>query len=161
MESEITEFDSGIRDRMQSELLARTANTVKLPAGTQASFDNNFQGEKMPNFPHQSANVSARHDLPIGRDDNLITQIEYSYTADRYWWIDGQDVQDDVGLVNGSISYVFDGNLEFQLWCKNCTDVDYDSEYAPTEKELFGGAAKDVAYQARGRTFGLKAKYKF
>ena len=161
MDSEITEFDSGIRDRMQSELLARTANAVKLPEGTQASFDNNFHGEKMPNFPHQSANVSARHDLPIGRDDNLITQIEYSYTADRYWWIDGQDVQDDVGLVNGSIAYVFDDNLEFQLWCKNCTDVDYDSEYAPTEKELFGGAAKDVAYQARGRTFGVKAKYKF
>ena len=52
-------------------------------------------------------------------------------------------------------------NLELSLWCKNCTDEVYDSEYGPQEKELFGGAAKDVAYQARLRTYGLRATYKF
>ena len=161
MDSEITEFDTEIRDRMQSELLARTANTVKLPEGTRQAFESNFAGQKMPNFPHQSANFSIRHDLPVGDEDRLITQLEYSYSADRYWWIDGQDVQDSVGLLNGSIAYEIADNLEFQLWCKNCTDEIYDSEYAPTEKELFGGAAKDVAYRARGRTVGLKAKYRF
>ncbi len=161
MESEITEFNPEIRDRMESELLVRTANTVKLPEGTQAAFDRNFEGEHLPNFPHQSANVTMHHDMPIGDTRNLITQLEYSYSADRYWWIDGQDVQDSVGLINGSIAYVIDEDLEFQLWCKNCADEIYDSEYAPTEKELFGGAAKDVAYRARGRTFGLKAKYSF
>lgn len=161
MESEIKQFDTEIRDRMYSELMARTANTVKLPEGTAQAFENNFDGEKMPNFPHQSANVSVRYDLPIGGDDNLITQIDYSYTADRYWWIDGQDVQDNVGLLAGSLTYVLNDSLEFQLWCKNCLDEIYDSEYAPTEKELFGGAAKDVAYRARGRTFGLQANYRF
>jgi iron complex outermembrane receptor protein len=161
MDSEIKEFDTDIRDRMQSELMARTANTVKLPEGTRQAFENNFEGEKLPNFPHKSANFTLRHDLPIGDQDNLITQVEFSYNADRYWWIDGQDVQENVTLINGSIAYQIQENLEFQLWCKNCADEIYDSEYAPTEKELFGGAAKDVAYRARGRTFGLKAKYAF
>ncbi|MDO3386235.1 TonB-dependent receptor [Gilvimarinus sp. SDUM040013] len=160
MESEIVEFDTEIRDRMRSELLARTANSVKLPDGTAQAFDKNFQGEKMPNFPHQSANISLRHDLPLGANA-LITQVDYSYTADRYWWIDGQDVQDDVGLLSGSIAYVLREDLEVQLWCKNCLDEEYDSEYAPTEKELFGGAAKDVAYRARGITFGVQLKYDF
>lgn len=161
MQSEITEFDIGIRNRMQSELLARTANTVKLPAGTQAAFNKNFEGEHLPNFPHKSANLSLQHELPLRGERKLISRIDYSYSADRYWWIDGQDVQENLSLVDASIALALTEKLELQFWCKNCGDEVYDSEYAPTEKELFGGAAKDVAYRARGRTLGLKAKYSF
>ncbi|UTF59471.1 TonB-dependent receptor [Gilvimarinus sp. DA14] len=161
MESEIKEFDTDIRDRMRSELLARTANTVKLPEGTAEAFERNFEGEHMPNFPHQSANIALNYDLPVGDSDSFIAHLDYSYTADRYWWIDNEDVQDNLGLVAASLSYVFKDNLELELWCKNCLDEEYDSEYAPTEKELFGGAAKDVAYRARGITYGLQAKYNF
>lgn len=161
MQSEITEFDTVISSRMKTELLNRTANSVKLPAGTLAAFDKNFEGEHLPNFPHQSANLSLQHELPLGGERKLISRVDYNYSADRYWWIDGQDVQDSVGLLDTSIALALTDRLEFQLWCKNCTDEVYDSEYAPTEKELFGGAAKDVAYRARGKTFGLKAKYNF
>lgn len=161
MQSEITEFDTGIRNRMQTELTARTANTVKLPAGTLAAFNNNFEGESLPNFPHKSANLSLQHELPLSGERKLISRIDYAYSADRYWWLDGQDVQENLGLIDGSIALALTADLELQFWCKNCGDEVYDSEYAPTEKELFGGAAKDVAYRARGRTLGLKAKYSF
>jgi len=52
-------------------------------------------------------------------------------------------------------------NLELQAWCKNCTNEIYDSEFSPNERELFGGAAKDLAYRARGRMSGLRLNYAF
>lgn len=160
MDSKIKEFDDEIFSRMESELLARTANSVKLPEGTRRAFDNQFEGEHLPNFAHQTANLFLQHELPMGTK-KIITRIDYSHFGDRYWWLDGQDVQESVSLMDSSISLVVTDDLEFQLWCKNCFDTEYDSEYAPTEKELFGGAAKDVAYQARGITWGVKAKYNF
>jgi iron complex outermembrane receptor protein len=160
MDSEIKEFDDEIFNRMESELLARTANSVKLPEGTQRAFDNQFEGEHLPNFAHQTANVFLQHELPVGKK-TIITRVDYSHFGDRYWWLDGQDVQESVNLMDSSISLMVTDDLEFQLWCKNCLDTEYDSEYAPTEKELFGGAAKDVAYRARGITWGVKAKYHF
>lgn len=160
MDSKIKEFDDEIFNRMESELLARTANSVKLPEGTQEAFDHQFEGEHLPNFAHQTANVFLQHELPVGTK-KIITRLDYSHFGDRYWWLDGQDVQKSVNLMDSSISLMVTDNLEFQLWCKNCFDTEYDSEYAPTEKELFGGAAKDVAYQARGITWGVKAKYDF
>ncbi len=161
MDSEIKEFDDEIFNRMNSELLARTANTVKLPDGTQQAFDRQFEGEKLPNFAHTTANLSFQYDRAIGFENAIGFRLDYAYFADRYWWIDGQDVQDGTSLIDSSMSWYVGDNLEFQLWCKNCADEEYDSEYAPGEKELFGGAMKDVAYQARGRTWGLKAKYDF
>lgn len=160
MDSKIKEFDDEIFSRMESELLARTANSVKLPERTRRAFDNQFEGEHLPNFAHQTANLFLQHELPMGTK-KIITRIDYSHFGDRYWWLDGQDVQESVSLMDSSISLVVTDDLEFQLWCKNCFDTEYDSEYAPTEKELFGGAAKDVAYQARGITWGVKAKYNF
>jgi iron complex outermembrane receptor protein len=161
MQSEITEFDPVIHERMQTELMSRTANTVKLPAGTLAAFNKKFEGEHLPNFPHKSANLSLQHELPLSGERKLISRIDYTYSADRYWWIDGQDVQENLSLIDASIALALTDKLELQFWCKNCGDEIYDSEYAPQEKELFGGAAKDVAYRARGRTLGLKAKYSF
>lgn len=161
MDSEIGKFDDNIHASMQSELLSRTHNTVKLPEGTAEAFARKFEGEHLPNFAHQTANLSLQHDLPLSGDKALITRVDYSYFGDRYWWIDGQDVQDGVALLDSSISLGVSDNLELQLWCKNCLNEIYDSEYAPTEKELFGGAAKDVAYRARGKMLGFKAVYNF
>lgn len=161
MDSEIVEFDDQIFNRMQSELLARTANSVKLPDGTQQAFDKQFEGEHLPGFAHRTMNLYLQHELPLSGDKAIITRVDYTNFGDRYWWLDGQDVQDSVDLVDSSVGLRVTEALEFQLWCKNCFDTEYDSEYAPTEKELFGGAAKDVAYQARGITWGVKAKYDF
>lgn len=161
MDSEIVEFDDEIFNRMESELLARTANTVKLPDGTQQAFDKQFEGEHLPGFAHRTLNLNLQHELPLSGGKALITRVDYTNSGDRYWWLDGQDVQDSVDLIDSSIGLQVTESLEFQLWCKNCLDTEYDSEYAPNEKELFGGAAKDVAYQARGITWGVKAKYDF
>jgi len=115
----------------------------------------------LPNFAHKTANVSLEHNVQLNQKTALVSRIDYTCFDDRYWWLDGEIVQDSIDLVDASISLKVGDNLEFQLWCKNCGDLEYDSEYAPTEKELFGGAAKDVAYQARGRVYGLKMKYDF
>jgi iron complex outermembrane receptor protein len=161
MDSEITKFDDDILTKMLFELGNRVANSDQLPGYTQTAFDNGFKGEKLPNFAHKTLNVGLEHSYPMSNGRYLITRLDYSYFGDRYWWIDGEDVQDGVSLLEGSISLELAENWEVSLWCKNCTDERYDSEYAPNEKELFGGAAKDVAYQARGRTFGFRTRYSF
>ncbi|MFT7558549.1 MAG: iron complex outermembrane receptor protein [Flavobacteriales bacterium] len=163
MESEITEFDTEILNKMTSELNSRVANEVKLPEGTQEAFDRGFEGSKLPMFAHTTANIGILHELPLGllKGRNLVTRVDYNYSDDLNWWIDGQDVQKSLSLVDASIGLEVMDNLDVQLWCKNCTDVEYDSEFGPNERELFGGAAKDVAYQARLRTLGLKATYRF
>jgi len=163
MDSEIKRFDQDILAKMTSELQARTANTVKFPGGTQDAFDAGFVGYKLPLFAHETANLSLQHELPVAFLDGryITTRLDYSYSGDLNWWIDNEDVRDSLSLLEANIGFEIAENLELQAWCKNCTDETYDSEYAPTEKELFGGAAKDVAYQARGITYGIRATYRF
>lgn len=139
------------------------ANTVKLPAGTQRAFDKKFKGYELPLFAHTSANLGFQYDMPLSMLDGrmLITRVDYSYSDDLHWWIDAEDVRESVSLVKASIGVEILENLEVQAWCDNCTDEEYDSEFGSNERELFGGAAKDVAYQARGLTYGLRAMYRF
>ncbi len=161
MDSEITEFDATTLARMEAELSARITNTDKLGPGTREAFDRGFRGAKLPNFAHQSFNLTLDHEWPLSNRTTLHTRIDYSHSGELYWWIDGQDKQKDLGLLNGSVNLNLSDDLELTLWCKNCTDVIYDSEYSPTERELFGGAAKDLANRARGRTSGIKLNYNF
>jgi iron complex outermembrane recepter protein len=163
MDSEITKFDSDIHSKMEAELNARVSNSVKLPAGTQKAFDKNFKGYELPLFAHTTANLGFQWDLPLSIIDGrmLITRVDYSYSDGLQWWIDGEDSRDSLSLVQASVGLELMENLEIQAWCKNCTDKEYDSEFGTNERELFGGAAKDVAYQARLRTYGLRATYRF
>ena len=161
MDSEVVKFDESISSEMKAQLEMRNTNTVKLPEATVAAFDRNFKGAKLSNFAHKTANLGLQHNYPLSTNNTLITRIDYSFTDDVYWWLDEQDVQDSLGIVNGSISLQLGDNLELQAWCKNCTDEIYDSEFSPNERELFGGAAKDLAYRARGRMSGLRLNYSF
>ncbi len=163
MESEITEFDATIRDTLERELNARITNTVKLTPDSQAAFDNNFEGNKLVKFPHTSANVSAMHELPLALfgGSRLLTRVDYRVFGDRYWWIDNTDEQPFEHIVDASISLMLNGSWEASLWCKNCTDTDYLLSYEPAEMVLFGGPSKDIAYQARFRTWGLQVTYRF
>lgn len=161
MDSQIDKFNSDIRDNMEFQLNDRITNALPIPTKTQAAFDNNFKGAKLPNFAHQTANIGIQHELSLANDSYLITRIDYNYSSDRQWWIDGQDHQDNLGLLDASMGLEFSEGFEIRLWCKNCTDETYDSEYSPTERELFGGPAKDLAYPGKGRTFGLKLDYSF
>ena len=163
MDSEIKRFDADILATMESELNVRVANTVKLPGGTQAAFDAGFVGYKLPLFAHRTANIALQHETPLAFLDGryMTTRIDYSYSGDLNWWIDNEDIRDSVTLLEANIGFEIAENLELQAWCKNCTDEVYDSEFGSNERELFGGAAKDVAYQARGRTYGIRATYRF
>lgn len=161
MDSQIDKFDDDILAKMLFELGERVSNSDQLPGYTQTAFNNGFKGEKLPNFAHTTFNMGVEHNYAMSSGRYLTTRLDYSYFGDRYWWLDGEDVQDGVSLLEGSINLELADNWELSLWCKNCTDEIYDSEYAPNEKELFGGAAKDVAYQARGRTYGFRARYSF
>lgn len=163
LKSEIKEFNSTIRDTLESELNARITNTVKLTPDSQEAFDRNFEGNKLSKFPHLSANLSATHETPVSLfgGSTLITRLDYNMTGDRYWWIDNTDKQDDVHLLNASIGLEFNDNLEVVVWCKNCTDEYYDNSVEPAEMVLFGGPSKDIYYQARERTYGMKLNYRF
>ena len=161
MDSSINKFDDTIFEKLQSELKSRTTNVVKFPAGTQAAFDKKFKDEKLPNFAHHTANISLQHYMPLIHDRYLTTRVDYSYFGDRQWWLDGEDVQNDIGLLDASIELAINEEFEVGLWCKNCFNKEYDSEYSPNERELFDGPAKDVAYRAIGRTAGVKLDYNF
>jgi len=161
MDSEVIDFDEGIATKMEFELKQRNTNTVKLPAATQAAFDRDFEGSKLSNFAHTTLNLGIEHEMSVFDGGSLITRVDYSFTDDVYWWLDEQDVQDPLGLISASISLSLGENLELQAWCKNCTNEIYDSEFSPNERELFGGAAKDLAYRARGRMSGLRLNYAF
>jgi iron complex outermembrane receptor protein len=163
LKSEIKEFNSEIRDTLESELNARITNTVKLTPDSQEAFDRNFQGNKLPKFPHFSGNLSAIHETPLSLfgGTTLVSRVDYEVFGDRYWWIDNTDKQDTVHLFSGSIGLQFNDNLEAVLWCKNCTDKYYDYSVEPAEMVLFGGPSKDIFYQARERTYGIKVNYRF
>lgn len=163
LESEIKEFDSAIRDTLEAELNARITNTVKLTPDSQAEFDDNFHGNKLPKFPHVNGNLSLTHEVETALfgGSTLVTLVDYNVFGDRYWWIDNTDKQGYVHLFNGSIGLQFNENLEAVLWCKNCTDEFYDYSVEPAEMVLFGGPSKDIYYQARERTYGIKLNYRF
>lgn len=163
MDSEIKQFDTGVRDTLEAELNARVSNTVKIVPEKQAQFDNNFQGNKLLKFPHTSANVSVLHEMPVTwfGGSTLVTNVDYQMFGDRYWFVDNVDQQSTQNLFSGSIGLQFNDNWEAALWCKNCTDEIYDTAFEPNEMVLFGGVAKDVQYQARERTYGLKMNYRF
>ena len=91
----------------------------------------------------------------------LVTRLDYNVFGNRYWWIDNTDKQDFVHLLDGSIGLRFSENLEAVIWCKNCTDKFYDYSVEPAEMVLFGGPSKDIYYQARERTYGIKVNYRF
>jgi len=163
LDSEVKQFNEEIRDTLESQLNARVTNTVKLTPDSQRAFDNNFSGTKLTKFPHQSANVSATHRYPINwyGGGQIVTRIDYQGYGDRYWWIDNTDKQDWENIVDGSLSLVLDKKWEVSLWCKNCLDNEYIYSYEPSEMVLFGGPAKDIAYDARRQTYGLQLKYQF
>jgi iron complex outermembrane receptor protein len=161
MDSSIDRFDDVIFERLQSELINRTSNLVKFPKDTHAAFDKKFKGEKLPNFAHHTANVSLQYSMPLTNNRYLTTRVDYSYFGDRQWWLDGENVQNDIGLLDASLGLEIYQQFELSLWCKNCFNKKYDSEYSPNERELFDGPAKDVAYRAIGRTMGVKLDYSF
>jgi iron complex outermembrane receptor protein len=163
LDSEIKEFDSQITDTLESELNARITNTVKLTPDSQKEFDNNFEGNKLVKFPHTTANLSLLHELPLSwfGGSTLVTLIDYRMWDDRYWWIDNTDKQDSEFVIDGSVALQFTDQLEAVFWCKNCTDEFYDYSVEPAEMVLFGGPSKDIYYQARERTFGVKLNYRF
>ena len=163
LDSEIKEFNPDIRDTLESELNARITNTVPLTPDSQAAFDKNFEGNKLVKFPHQTANVSAVHKYPLDwfGGGQFVTRLDYQGYGDRYWWIDNTDKQDWENILDGSVAVVLDSDWEVALWCKNCLDNEYIYSYEPSEMVLFGGPSKDIAYDARRRTFGLQLKHQF
>jgi iron complex outermembrane receptor protein len=163
LDSKIKEFNSVIRDRLEEQLNLRIANTVKLTPDTQREFDNNFEGNKLIKFPHTSANASVVYARPISwfGGSNFVGRIDYNLTADRYWWIDNTDKQPNVSLFKASLALQFTDQIEAILWCKNCTDKFYDYSFEPAEMVLFGGPSKDIFYQARERTWGVRLAYTF
>ncbi len=163
LDSEIKEFNSDIRDTLEEQLNARITNTVKLTPDSQAEFDNNFKGNKLIKFPHTSANAYVSYLRPVDwfGGSHFAARVDYTFTDDRYWWVDNTDKQGAVSLFKASMSLQFTDNIEAILWCKNCTDKFYDYSVEPAEMVLFGGPSKDIYYQARERTWGIRLAYTF
>lgn len=163
LDSEITQFDTDIRDNLEAALRGAISNTVPLTPDSEAAFNDNFNGRKLPKFPHQSFNLSAffDRDIQLFGQSRLLAQIDYRTFSERYWWIDNTDEQPTEHIVDGNIALELQGKWLARLWCKNCLDTDYEFSYEPAEMVLFSGPSKDITYAARGRTFGLQLQYNF
>ena len=163
LDSEIKKFNSTIRDVLEEQLNLRITNTVKLTPDSQAAFDKNFEGNKLVKFPHQSANVSATYNHPVAwfGGGKVVTRLDYQGYGDRYWWIDNTDKQSWENILDGGVALSLDNDWEIAAWCKNCLDNEYLFSYEPAEMVLFGGPSKDIAYDARRRTYGLQLIHRF
>jgi iron complex outermembrane receptor protein len=163
LDSKVKEFDRTIRDTLEAQLKARITNTIKLTPDSQAAFDKNFKGYKLTKFPHQTANISAVHEYPVSwfGGGKIVTRIDYQGFGDRYWWIDNTDKQGWESVLDASIGIALKNDWEVMAWCKNCLDNEYIYSYEPAEMVLFGGPSKDIAYDARRRTYGLQLKHRF
>jgi outer membrane receptor protein involved in Fe transport len=163
LDSEITRFDTGVRDSLEAALNAVITNSVALPPATQAAFDANFEGYKLPKFPHKSATLGIQHEVGFAAfgGSRLISRLDYSVYQERYWWLDNTDEEGTEYLLDASFALELKNDWELAVWCKNCTDRDYISAYEPAEMVLFSGPAKDVKYAARGRTWGAQLTYQF
>ena len=163
LESEITQFDTNIRDNLEAALRGAITNDVPLTPDTEAAFNDNFAGRKLPKFPHQSWNVSAffDRDVQLFGGSRFLAQLDYRGFSQRYWWIDNTDEQPTEHVIDGSLALELQDNWLVRLWCKNCIDRDYEFSYEPAEMVLFSGPSKDITYAARGRTFGLQLQYTF
>jgi len=159
LESEIKQFDPFVSSTIESELKRTITNDVKIAPDAQAEFDDNFKGNKLPKFPHQTFNLSLLHELPVAMFGN--STLDYRGFNDRYWWVDNTDVQGFEHIFDASIALQLTDRWETAFWCKNCTDNDYNLSFEPAEMTIFGGPSKDIEYVARGVTYGMQIKYKF
>lgn len=161
MDSRINQFNPLIRDRLEAALKSLITNSVALPPGTQAAFNENFEGRKLAKFPHVTTIAGFSYETDISDAARFFARGEYQGYAKRYWWLDNADKQKWTSLVDASIGLIFNKSWEFSLWCKNCTNTRYDTAVEPAEMTLFGGPAKDVSYQGRKLTAGAQVKYGF
>ena len=96
--------------------------------------------------------------MPITATMEAALRIDYEHRGKKYWHPDNLNPMDAFGLLNGRVSVETD-NWLLVLWARNIFDELYWQDY---NASAFSGLPfGDIAFLARGRTFGVDLEYRF
>jgi len=129
----------------------------KVQEGTLASGD--ISGQKLPNAPSVSANVSGDWDVWSTSDVALRLHVDSSYAAKQYLALPQEDAisQNAYTLVNARIALRSpDDKWNVGIWGNNLTDKFYLTNAVDVQ-----GFGFDYRHRGVPRTFGVDATYRF
>jgi iron complex outermembrane receptor protein len=115
------------------------------------------ESAKLVNTPENSLNASLEYRMELGEDE-LSARIDYSYTDDIF--NDSQNspflFQKASSLVNASISYTIDYDIDIVVFVDNLTD----ERILETGNSNFGLGFHEARFN-RPREYGVTVRYKF
>ncbi|HVY79712.1 MAG TPA: TonB-dependent receptor [Steroidobacteraceae bacterium] len=126
-------------------------------AGLPVSGD--FTGNKLPQIPEFSYSLYAQYRLPLGSSSSLVPRVEWQGAAGDYFWeIDNRDRRGTQNFVNLRLTAHWDA-WSVTGFLENALDEKYVIEFVPAEWS--GAAVGDASAAARGRRWGMQARYHF
>lgn len=138
------------------------AEITGVPAGSTSGA---VAGNRVPDSPRWSANLSLAHHLPLQsfwgwQSPSLHTQINARYVGDREADPQNSFTMHSYHHIDFRMG-VSGGNTELYFWIKNLTDKQYDQYgfYYPAMYE--GGSDASLGLPSRGRTLGVGFAYYF
>jgi len=129
----------------------------KVIEGTLASGD--ISGQKLPNSPSVSANVSADWDVWSTSNMALRLHLDSSYAAKQYLALPQEDAisQDAYALLNARVAlHSPDDKWNVGIWGNNLSNKFYLSNAVDVQ-----GFGFDYRHRGVPRTYGMDASYKF
>ncbi len=128
--------------------------SINLVEGLSLTID---ETAKLVNTPENSLNASLEYRKELG-DNEIAARIDYAYTDDIF--NDSQNspflFQDATNLVNASITYTIDYDLDIVLFVENLTD----ERILESGNSNFGLGFHEARFN-RPREYGVTVRYKF
>ncbi|CAM2069580.1 TonB-dependent receptor [Sulfidibacter corallicola] len=115
------------------------------------------EGNKTPNAPEHSFNLALRHQFPVGENLSFVSRVDYERLGKLYWHVDNHDQRSAQNLLDARIG-VRAESWSVTAFIENATDERYFEEFFANE---FTGAATDIGYPSRPRSFGIEARKRF
>lgn len=118
-----------------------------------------FVGNTTPFVPKTTWNIALQSNFPVTDKIDLLGFLNLSNKGEIFWHEDNNDVADPYSLLDGRIGLNINDQYTLTLWGANLMNTDYYQEYFAGE--VSGGAAGDIGWIGKPRTFGVDLSVKF
>lgn len=104
-------------------------------------------GNELPRVPRVTANAALNYIVPVGDEEKLEFNVNYSYNDGYYPEPDNVLRQDSYSLLAARVDFHFSENLKAGVWVRNLTNKFYTTAltaqatgntYAPAEPRVYG-----------------------
>jgi len=133
---------------------------VQAEGGTAVVLVNDLSGQRLPEVPKLSGNVTATYVRSVGNDLEMFARAELFYNSFALLSNDGdpRQVQDKYALVSASVGVgADDGSWQLQFWGRNLFDEVYVID--SFNSTIPGGSLN--AYVGDPRTYGLTLRFRY